>query len=88
GAVLYEKLSAVAGKYLKTPMEYLGEVPEDTYLVKAVMQQKPVSMADPYAKSAMAYKHIAAKLANKDVVEKVNRRGMAAFFSNIFNGKR
>ncbi len=87
GKELYKKLKVVVEKYLKTPMEYLGEVPEDTYLVKAVMQQKPVSMADPYAKSATAYKQIAAKLVNKDVVEKVNRRGLAAFFSNIFVGK-
>lgn len=88
GKELYRKLKVVVEKYLKTPMEYLGEVPDDSYLVKAVMQQKPVSMADPYAKSALAYKQIAAKLANKEIAEKVNRRGMAAFFSNIFSGKR
>ncbi len=88
GAELYKKLNVVVEKYLETPMEYLGEVPEDTQLMKAVMQQKPVSMEDPYAKSALAYKEIVTKLVNKETTETVKRRGMAAFFTHIFNGKR
>lgn len=88
GGDLYKKLNVVVKKFLKTPMEYLGEVPEDTHLVRAVMQQKPVSMEDPYAKSAMAYKQIAVRLANKEVTEKVKRKGMASFFSQIFNIKK
>ena len=88
GGDLYKKLNVVVEKFLKTPMEYLGEVPEDTHLVRAVMQQKPVSMEDPYAKSAMAYKQIAVRLANKEVTEKVKRKGMASFFSQIFNIKK
>lgn len=88
GENLYKKLNAVVEKYLKTPMEYLGEVPEDSQLLKAIMQQKPVSMESPNAKSAMAYEQIAAKLANKDTTESIKRKGMAAFFSHIFNGRR
>ena len=76
GKILYDKLSAVAGKYLKTPMEYLGEVPEDTQLTKAVMQQKPVSMEFPHARSAQAYKKIAEKLTEKPPAESNERRGM------------
>lgn len=88
GKILYDKLSAVAGKYLKTPMEYLGEVPEDTQLTKAVMQQKPVSMEFPHARSAQAYKRIAEKLMEKPPGENEERRGMASFFSHILNMKR
>ncbi len=88
GKILYDKLSTVAGKYLKTPMEYLGEVPEDTQLSRAVMQQKPVSMEFPRAKSAQAYEQIAATLMDMPVAESDNRRGMASFFSHIFNIKR
>lgn len=87
GAELYKKLNVVVEKYLETFMEYLGEVPEDTQLMRAVMQQRPVSMEDPYAKSALAYKQIALKLTDKKVTEKVKRKGMATFFSHIFNGK-
>ena len=88
GSELYKKLNVVVEKYLETPMEYLGEVPEDTQLMRAVMQQRPVSMEDPYAKSALAYKEIVSKLVNKEATETVKRRGMAVFFSNFFNRKR
>lgn len=88
GPELYKKLNVVVEKYLETPMEYLGEVPEDTQLMRAVMQQRPVSMEDPYAKSALAYKEIVSKLVNKEATETVKRRGMAVFFSNFFNRKR
>lgn len=88
GENLYNKLNAVVEKYLKTPMEYLGEVPEDAALAKAVMQQKPVSMENPNAKSAAAYEQIAAKLMNKEVVGSISRRGMASFFSHIFSGRK
>jgi len=83
GGELYKKLNVVVEKFLKTPMEYLGEVPEDAHLVRAV-----ISMEDPYTKSAMAYKQIAMRLANKEVTEKVKRRGMASFFSQIFSVKK
>lgn len=88
GENLYNKLNAVVERYLKTPMEYLGEVPEDSFLTRAVMQQKPVSMESPNSKSALAYEQIAAKLMNKEITGNISRRGMAAFFSHIFNGKR
>lgn len=88
GKILYDKLSSVAGKYLKTPMEYLGEVPEDPQLTRAVMQQKPVSMEYPHAKAALAYEQIASKLVNGDTRERNERKGMAAFFSHIFSAKR
>lgn len=88
GENLYNKLNAVVEKYLGTPMEYLGEIPEDTQLIKAIMQQKPVSMENPNAKSALAYEQIAAKLADKEIAASIQRRGMGSFFSNIFNRKR
>ena len=86
GQALYEKLNAVVSKYLKLPFGYLGPVPQDNQLSKAVMQQVPVSMQNPTAKSSQAYESIAAKLMNRE--ETVRKRGMAAFFSHILNGKK
>ncbi len=83
GENLYNKLYSVVKNYLKTPMEYLGEIPEDGQLSKAVMQQKPVSLESPGAKSALAYEEIAAKLMNKEMDKNTGRRGMAAIFSHI-----
>ena len=82
---LYAKLEAVVGRYLKVPISYLGMVPQDTQLAKAVMQQMPVSLDNPRARSAVAYERIAAKLMNKELSANLPKRGMAAFFSHIIS---
>ncbi|MGN0431631.1 MAG: MinD/ParA family protein [Lachnospiraceae bacterium] len=86
GQVLYQKLNAVVARYLKLPLGYLGAVPQDNQLAKAVMQQVPVSMQNPAAKSSQAYESIAAKLMNREDV--VRKRGMTAFFAHILNGRK
>ncbi|MCH5271202.1 MAG: MinD/ParA family protein [Lachnospiraceae bacterium] len=85
GQNLYNKLNMVVGRYLKLPFTYLGAVPEDAQLSKAVVQQVPISMQNPNAKSSQAYEAIAAKLMN---LESIKKRGMAAFFSHIVVGKK
>ena len=82
GQILFDKLNAVVTRYLKTPMEYLGCVPQDPQVVQAVMQQVPVSIQNPGAKSSQAYERIARRLCDK-TQEEQKRRGMAAFFSHI-----
>ena len=82
---LYAKLEAVVGRYLKVPITYLGMIPQDTQLAKAVMQQMPVSLDNPRARSAVAYEALAAKLMNKELNANLTKRGMAAFFSHIIS---
>ncbi len=88
GQALFNKLNAVVARYLKLPLSYLGAVPEDPMLSKAVMQQMPVSLQTPTAKSAVAYEQIAATLMNREMSQSVKKRGMAAFFSHIVTGKK
>lgn len=88
GTDLFLKLNAVVTKYLKIPIAYLGSVPRDEQLSKAVMQQSPISMQNPNAKSAKAYEEIAMKLMDKEVSKSVPKRGMAAFFSHILSGRK
>ncbi len=85
GRSLYEKLDTVVARYLKIPITYLGMVPQDTQLAKAVMQQMPVSIQNPDSKSAQAYEMLAAKLMNKELNKTLTKRGMAAFFSHIIS---
>lgn len=85
GEVLFLKLQTVVTKYLKLPITYLGMVPQDDHLAKAVMQQMPVSIDDPKCKSAVAYEMLAAKLMHKELNQNVTKRGMAAFFSHIIS---
>ena len=86
GLNLFNKLEVVASRYLKLPIGYLGAIPWDTQLSDAVMQQKPVSLSNPNAKSSLAFEEIAAKLMGEEKPTK--KRGMAAFFSHIIAGKK
>lgn len=88
GKDLFNKLNAVVSRYLKLPIAYLGAIPYDNQLSRAVMQQMPVSLQNPSAKSAQAYERIAGTLMNKDANKNLVKRGMAAFFSHIVNGKK
>ena len=74
--------------YLTVASGYLGPIPYDSQLSKAVMQQMPVSLQNPGAKSAQAYERIAAVLMNKESNKNLVKRGMAAFFTHIVNGKK
>ncbi len=84
---LYAKLEAVVARYLKMPISYLGMIPQDSQLARSVMQQAPVSLENPHARSAVAYEVIAAKLMNKELNKNLTKRGMAAFFSHIVSRK-
>lgn len=88
GRQLYSKLSTVVSRYLKLPLDFLGSVPQDKQLSKAVMQQMPVSLQNPGAVSSMAYQKMAEALMNKETNQSVPKRGMAAFFSHIVTGKK
>lgn len=87
GQILFNKLNAVVTRYLKIPLTYLGCVPQDAQLARAVMQQVPVSLQNPNAKSSVAYEKIACRLLDKEEIERQPKRGMAAFFSHIVTGR-
>ena len=83
GQVLFNKLNAVVARYLKLPLTYLGAIPRDQALSNAVMQQMPVSLHDPYAKSTRAFERIVGELTDNEELKKTRSRGMAAFFSHM-----
>ncbi len=88
GKILFAKLNTVVSRFLGLPLEYLGAIPQDKHLSQAVMQQKPVSLEHPNAKSALAYEEIAARLMHLETEGKIKKRGMAAFFSHIVANKK
>ena len=83
GKSLFKKLNSVVSRYLGLYLEYTGSVPHDDKLVGAVMQQTPVSIAYPSAKSTKAYEDITRRLMNMETEGNIRKRGMAAFFSHI-----
>ncbi|MDD2972124.1 MAG: MinD/ParA family protein [Lachnospiraceae bacterium] len=88
GESLFHKLNVVVARYLKLPITYLGSIPQDVQLSKAVMQQTPVSIHNPNAKSTRAFENMAAILCDKELNKSLQKRGMAAFFSHIISGKQ
>jgi flagellar biosynthesis protein FlhG len=61
GRELYMKLFKVSEKYLDATLDFLGSVPYDDYLKKAVQKQKCVIETYPRSPSAMALRQIAKK---------------------------
>jgi len=88
GQTLFNKLNTVVSRYLKLQLSYLGAIPYDSQLSQAVMQQIPVSIKNPNAKSAQAFQTIATNLMSTDENQIVIRRGMAAFFSHIIRNRK
>ena len=88
GQQLFNKLNAVVARYLKLPLTYLGAIPQDQMLARSVMQQSPVSLQYPNAKSVKAFENIAGMLMNPGETMEVKQRGMAAFFSHIITGRK
>lgn len=89
GRELYVKLNTVVRKFLNMEMEYLGAVPFDRFLTKAVMRQQPVLLAFPNSPSARAIHDIATVL-NRDGVGRMAAResGMAGVFTKMFRTRQ
>jgi len=87
GQNLYEKMSVVSEKFLNIPITYLGQVPLDEQISKAVMRQKPVSVINPDAPSAKAIKQIAETLLELDTEAFSEKRGMFQLFSNLIRNR-
>ena len=81
---IYEKLSSIVARFLDGELSYLGMIPQDTALEKAVRAQEIVSVTSPAAKSSRAYEEVAAKLMNE---EKQSRYqwGIAQFFKSFIH---
>ncbi len=85
---IYEKLCSVVDRFLDVKLEYLGAVPQDPFITKAIMKQKPVSLAYPNANASKAFQAMEAKLDGSEQPVPQTRRGVAGFFSNIFGHNR
>ena len=83
GQNLYEKLSAVSSRFLNIELEYLGAIPFDNNITKAVMTQEPVSLKYPGSVSSKCYEDIVNILENKEISSH-NNIGVRNFFKSVF----
>ncbi|WP_167956858.1 MinD/ParA family protein [Anaerosporobacter faecicola] len=90
GKELYNKLSMVVQNYLHLNVEFLGAIPMDMNVSKAVIKQKPVSLAYPNSDAAKAMYEMANVLCNEAVVEeeKHKKKGISHLFSNLVKFKK
>ena len=79
---LFEKLGVVVEKFLDIKVEFLGSVPYNRNMQRAIMRQAPVSISDPESDSARAVKNIARCL--EDVMtKKADKGGIVKLFSSV-----
>ena len=78
GLNLFAKLSRVTDQYLDVTLDYLGAIPNDDYLVKAVKRQQAVTQAFPQSPSALAFRKVAKKVVNWPLPEQAG--GHLEFF--------
>ncbi|MBA3582139.1 MAG: MinD/ParA family protein [Gammaproteobacteria bacterium] len=77
GSELYTKLFKVANRFLDINLEYIGMIPQDEYLRKAVQKQWTVVNAYPRSRSASAFMKLAASVVQW---ERVDSKGNLEFF--------
>jgi flagellar biosynthesis protein FlhG len=61
GNALFEKFERVAARFLDVVLEYVGEIPEDSYMRRAIREQRPVAECFPSSPSGRAFKNLARK---------------------------
>ena len=85
GKLLFDKLDSVVKQFLEGEIRYLGAIPQDTALERAVRQQKPVSLATPNSRSAEAFESVANAIINGTEESVPGKWGITKLFSKFIN---
>ncbi len=62
GRELYSTITRVTDRFLDVALDYIGFIPDDDFVVKAIRKQRPVVDAYPRSKASMAFKTLAEKM--------------------------
>jgi flagellar biosynthesis protein FlhG len=82
GEALFRKLERVTDRFLDVALEYVGEIPEDPYLRRAIREQRPVVAAFPASPASRAFKKLAVK-ADKWPVPECPRGNLEFFVERL-----
>lgn len=82
---VYDKLNSVVGQFLHGDLNYLGMIPQDNALEKAVRQQKTVSLYDPNSKSAKAFEVLASNLLDGTHEQAQMKWGISQLFTSFLS---
>lgn len=61
GRELFRKFVTVTDRYLDVALDFMGMIPQDEFLRKAIQKQRAVAQAYPRSKSSIAFKKLAQK---------------------------
>ena len=84
---LFSKLNLVISKFLDFNIEYLGAVPQDNMVSKAIMQQKPYSILYPNSPSSKAIVQLSQTLCENTGKTIPSNKGIAQLFSYLYHSK-
>lgn len=85
GRIVFEKLNSVVSQFLNGNLDFIGMIPSDPALEKAVRQQKTVSLLTPKAPSALAYACLADNLVDGTHEQIRMKWGITQLVTNIIN---
>lgn len=85
GKYVFEKLDSVVKQFLQGEIAYLGMVPEDRTIERAIRQQTPVSILAPTSRASKAYEILANNLINNESKQFTMRKGIAQIFASMLN---
>lgn len=88
GQEIYEKLNIVSTKFLNIHLEYLGEIFQDANASKAVIEQKPISLAYPNSISARCYQDICNRIVDIEETKDEDKGGIAQFFLTFIRQRK
>jgi flagellar biosynthesis protein FlhG len=83
GKELYDKLSLVVNKFLTLKLEYMGALPQDGIVSKAVMKQKPAIEVYPNSQFARTISSFAGILCESENNNIQSKKGIAQLFTNL-----
>jgi flagellar biosynthesis protein FlhG len=87
GKELYDKLSLVVSKFLSLKLEYLGALPQDPSVSKAVMRQKPAIALYPNSQFSKTLAEFADILCKNEADNRESKKGIAQLFTNLLRSR-
>ena len=85
GYAVFERLQTIVSQFLNGNLDYLGMIPQDSAIDRAIRQQTPVSLMNPDARSSKAFTMLADNLWNKTAYQPQERRGIAQLLSYLIS---
>lgn len=86
GQEIYEKIRVVVSKFLNIQLEYLGYIPNDKRVVRAVVEQTPISISSPNSEPALKIRDMCNRLL--DIQEESKKAGIAKVLLDFIKLKK